>query len=278
MSRVLFLVFALIANCEVRIQDEPDTEVCFAQNNSCSSLSSASTEHWHEDHWTEDHAEAYDSFQFADPDFLKWKYSVVKSELQLEADDVFADIGCGTGTFAKMFINDVDDKIACIDPNDIIDAQPINSTNRGLSKFKMTASQYLLDHTPTKILIKGTWHHLGPEFLFLNKIQSGTRLLIWTRISSSHLPFPAKCHWHNPIETILSTLEAHGFACNFKEVEYLREFTWVEYYRYLKSRFWSNLETVTDAEIDEFMSSLTADKPVEFLDRPTLILATKINQ
>ena len=78
----------------------------------------------------------------------------LKSALQINIDDLFADIGCGTGTFARMFVQDLNQPIDCIDPNNIIDALSSESASFGIQKFKMTGEEYLSYHSPTKLLIK----------------------------------------------------------------------------------------------------------------------------
>lgn len=230
------------------------------------------------DHWSEDIAEDYDYWTFADANFSSWQYALVKSALQIDVDDLFADIGCGTGTFAKMFVQDLNQPVACIDPNNIIDALSSESASFGVQKFKMTGEEYLSYHSPTKLLIKEVWHHLGPDYYkLLSKISIGRILLVYTRISSRHLPFPKKYHWEGSSEEIISILQENGFSCTVKEAAYHRQFDREEYRRLLKTRFWSNLENITDKEIDEYVNALPSSDPVDFVDRPSLIVATKVN-
>ncbi|MGB1204370.1 MAG: SAM-dependent methyltransferase [Chitinophagales bacterium] len=223
-----------------------------------------------------------------------WKLEQVIKKFQLQPADKVCDLGGGPGNFAMQIHQkaQLSNSVLVVDickqfVEQAAQLPNVESLHTDAFSFARTPNETLFD----KILIKEMIHHLDEErlHLFFKNIRQllspNGQLLILTRPQKvPHFPFfeAARKEWEKhqrPASFYIEKLQKGGFTKVSSEVETfsikLLSKTW---FQLIRHRFWSNLSTFSDEEIEtgilEIKENMTG-KHFDFIDKCVFISALK---
>jgi len=140
-------------------------------------------------------SENYTKFQKINENSLNLITDKIIKYLELNSDDIFADIGCGTG----LFINEIHNKINFSNPSYCVDLSDKMlgkaSDDKKIIKIAESAENFIKnDYKYNKILLKEVIHHIEKsEINFLNlqkRLNEKTIILLMHRvIEKNNNPF-----------------------------------------------------------------------------------------
>lgn len=208
----------------------------------------------------------YDGLLFSDS-YEQWVVELIIESLALRPDDIFVDIGGGTGNTAYLISKRVrlKNEVLCVDPSNSMLAQA--SRLKGVKPLCMDAHDFAEDISRQydKLLLKGVAHHLVDRISLWNKLRGqmnvNGRLLIVTRPQTPPLPFfeaaLASFSAGQPaLELLVAELKKAGFQTEVAVHSYPLHLKKPRWYHLLKSRFMSNLSDFTDDEIEKGIAEL----------------------
>lgn len=201
----------------------------------------------------------YDQLAATMGEYNKWMLDNILKRASLKPEDIFVDLGGGTGKFTNL-INTIvrfNKKPICVDPSKgMLDSEPldnINYVNMSGDDFSKLNEEYDF------ILIKEAVHYLkdvNKTFKNFNRnLKEKGRILIVTRPKHTTLPFfkeakdkfadsqPDKHHFIN-------ALQNSGFKVKFdilKRKEIISEENWASM---IRGRFMSCFSSFTDEELE----------------------------
>lgn len=221
------------------------------------------------------------------PEYKDFVHHHILKKLQLGPDDVFADIGGGTGTFTERLSKDSKARHTyCIEPSrpmcDIASQQP------GIEAICCDAHAALtMDLGITKVLFKEVIHHIADRREFFKKLYETLplygKLLIVTRPQEILFPFfdEAKQKFADnqpPHEHIADELRECGFTVETEFDEHTFYLSKRDWFDMLRNRFMSDLGSFSDEEIETGIQQIDErfdDSTLLFCDRLIFILGSK---
>ncbi len=206
-------------------------------------------------------AQNYDDLWTYSPDFIKFIAQNIIEQLNLQFTDKLADLGCGTGLFAKEIHNQIKLKypIVCVDSSpEMLEQIPLNNTYKPLLMDAIDfASQ--ADNSD-KIFIKEMIHHISDKQKLIanlfNRLNAGGILLLILLPTTIEYPLfeSAKKRYeqlqphYRELEDIF---ERVGFQTSVSFVKYPLSLDKDKYFRMVENRYMSLLSMFSDEEISQ---------------------------
>ncbi len=242
---------------------------------------------------TRDHyarlAATYDENWAHSPAFIEWMSERIQQRLRITPDDLVADIGCGTGLYARRLAVHAA-AVVCADPSAPMLAEipaddrliPVNARAEDLA-----AGHAALPHSSyDAILVKEALHHVedrAPVLAGLRRLlRPGGRLLVVMlptvisyplftealRLFTTLQPDPA---------VVAEQLRGTGLNVELTYDAFPLTFATGQYLQMVRNRYMSLLSHFDDAQIEAGVAEIRAKNPgdrITFTDRFAFILGT----
>lgn len=237
-------------------------------------------------------AAEYDRHWASGPHHITWMSTHIAEALHLSATDRIADIGCGTGLFAREVTRIVrpEHAILCVDPSAAMlgqigtppphDLLPIVASAEDIAEARVPLPYERLD----AVFLKESVHHLADPATTLrglaDRLTPGGRLLVIMLPTSIQYPlFQAALERFEELQPdparITDQLRAAGLESRLSHVEHRVSFDRETYFGMVRARYMSMLSTFSDAEIEtgiEEMRSAHPEPVLTFPDRFAFVL------
>jgi len=218
-------------------------------------------------------------------DYQRWLLARVIEALPHECKTL-VDIGCGTANFSGALQEAARLQITGVEPSAEMAKKAkeygVNVEVQDAMSWADGAVNAGAKHEA--MMLKEVRHHIDdPESLY-KKLAAclnpcGKILLLTRPDKSDGYPFPAKAHdsWADgnevPLQKHVDALEAAGLQVNVKVERFPVSMARDEWGRLVRARFWSNLSSLNDNEIEDGLKELDLPVQVEFDDCMTFIMA-----
>ncbi|MFE9723145.1 class I SAM-dependent methyltransferase [Streptomyces sp. NPDC005794] len=230
-------------------------------------------------------AAEYDEHWVYGPDYIRWMAARIAEALRLTADDRMADIGCGTGLFARKVANQVrpGHPVLCADPSEAMlrqigvppppDLTPVVASAEDIAEGTIDLPLGQLD----AMWLKESVHHLADPARTLrglvSRLAPGGRLLVVMLPATIRYPlFKAALTRFEELQPdpadIAEHLSAAGMEAELVHVEHELCIDRDKYFGMVRARYMSLLSTFSDAEIDEGIEEMAAAHPGPVLTFP----------
>lgn len=233
--------------------------------------------------------ERYGEMLYYSDEFIRRLTSKMIEKLRLAEDDVFVDLGGGTGMYSADILAQVAlrNSVILVDPFPEMLAQvpadiPIRTVQMDALAFSSRPGRY------DKVLMKEAVHHVDdPEQLFSNLFErltpGGILLLVHVPPRISYPLFRAALQraetWHADPEVLVGLLNSTGFDVERAQVEYEHALPKNKYFRMVAGRYMSVLSSFDDEELQaglKEMNEIYADRDVlRFVDCFDYVAAIK---
>ncbi|MFJ3143620.1 class I SAM-dependent methyltransferase [Streptomyces halstedii] len=242
----------------------------------------------------EELAAEYDEHWVYGPDYVPWMSARITEALRLTATDRTADIGCGTGLFAREIARTLrpGHPVLCVDPSEGMLRQigvppppgltPIVASAEDISERRTELPYEQLD----AMWLKESVHHLaepGPTLQGLaERLAPGGRLLVVMLPATIRYPlFGAALARFEELQPdpadIVKHLTAAGLDADLSYVEHELRIDRETYFGMVRARYMSLLSTFSDSEIEDGIEEMRAAHPepvLVFPDRFAFALGT----
>mmetsp|Transcript_29371 Transcript_29371/g.80262 ORF Transcript_29371/g.80262 Transcript_29371/m.80262 type:complete len:246 (-) Transcript_29371:146-883(-) len=220
-----------------------------------------------------------------DGDFQKWLLARVQESLPTTCS-ALVDIGCGTANFSGALQKQSGIRVTGVEPSAKMAAKAsehgVHVEIQDAQSWAESGGEDVFD----AMLLKEVRHHFdAPERLYpmlANRLAPGGRILLLTRPDeSSGYPFPAKAHqsWQSgvkvPLTTHIEALEVAGLTVQINENRYPVSIERAEWERLIRARFWSNLTSLSDNEIEDGLEELALPDVINYDDRMVFVIAQR---
>lgn len=240
----------------------------------------------------EDLAAEYDEHWVYGPDHVPWMAARITEALRLSPTDRVADIGCGTGLFAREVERLVqpEQHLVCADPSEAMlrqigagpDARltPVQASAEDIATGRVDLPYERLD----AIWLKESVHHVtGPAGTLRGLVRllaPGGRLLVVMLPATIEYPlFRAALDRFEQLQPdpahITRLLETAGLDTRLFHEEHELRLDREKYIDMVRARYMSLLSTFTDTEIEEGVREIRAAHPeteLTFPDRFAFVL------
>ena len=232
-------------------------------------------------------ADVFDRIWYFSDDYKAFVIEHIFHDLQLNSNDVLADIGGGTGSFtSRLKARASLAKAYCIEPSAPMCAEAAKRSD--IRALCCDAEGFLALNEPfSKILFKEVIHHIGDRKKLWRRLypllpREG-KILIVTR--PQHVAFPffnaAKEVFarHQPSEeSLVDELIEEGFKVDLHRRSHTFTLPKEEWYTMLRHRFMSDLGVFSDEEIEAGIDEIERLYPqthLSIVDHLLFITATK---
>lgn len=233
----------------------------------------------------EELAAEYDEHWVYGPDYIPWMSARIAESLRATAADRIADIGCGTGLFAREVARIVrpHHPILCVDPSEAMLRQighpspsglmPICAAAEDIAEARVALPYEQLD----AMWLKESVHHVAHPATTLRglaqRLAPGGRLLVVMLPASIDYPlFRAALDRFEELQPdpghIARHLEAAGLEAELFHVEHELCLDREKYIGMVRARYMSLLSTFSDQEIEEGIEEMRAAHPESMLTFP----------
>ncbi|ANZ14887.1 class I SAM-dependent methyltransferase [Streptomyces noursei] len=240
-------------------------------------------------------AAEYDEHWAYGPHYITWMSARIAESLRLSSADRIADIGCGTGMFAREVARIVNPEHAllCVDPSVAmlrqigtpppVDLTPIVASAEGIAVGHVQLPYGQLD----AIWLKESVHHVTDPAATLrglaNRLAPGGHLLVVMLPTSIEYPlFQAALDRFAELqpdpELIVDHLRAAGLRPQLRYVDYQLRLDREKYIGMVRARYMSVLSMFSDSEIKKGIEEMRAAHPepvLAFPDRFAFVLGVK---
>ncbi|MEU3982680.1 class I SAM-dependent methyltransferase [Streptomyces sp. NPDC026672] len=237
-------------------------------------------------------AAEYDEHWVYGPDYVPWMAGRIIEALQLVPTDRIADIGSGTGLFAREVAEQLRprDPILCVDPSEAMLQQLSASSSVGLTPVVASAESIaegrinLPYEQFDAIWLKESVHHVADPALTLrglaDRLSPGGRLLVVMLPASIQYPlFKAALARFEELQPDPSLIEGHlraaGLKASLSYVEHELRIDREKYLGMVRARYMSLLSTFNDSEIEKGLEEMRVAHPepeLVFPDRFAFVL------
>jgi ubiquinone/menaquinone biosynthesis C-methylase UbiE len=232
-------------------------------------------------------AEVFDRIWYFSDDYKDFVIEHILHDLQLERDDILADIGGGTGSFTSRLREKASLASAyCIEPSEPMCAEADKRSD--ITALCCDAEGFLALEKPfSKILFKEVIHHISDRRGFWHRLYPRLpregKILIITRPQHVAFPFFTAAREafarHQPsTESLMAELGEGGFEVELHRRSHTFTLPKEEWYTMLRHRFMSDLGIFSDEEIEAGIGEIESLYPQENLsiaDHLLFIIATK---
>jgi SAM-dependent methyltransferase len=240
-------------------------------------------------------AAEYDEHWVYGPDYIPWMSGRIAETLRLTPTDRIADIGAGTGLFAREIAGRLnpDRPILCVDPSEAMLHQLSSPPPPGLTPLVASAEdiakgrvQLPYEHLDA-MWLKESVHHLADPAHTLRglaeRLSPGGRLLVVMLPASIRYPlFEAALTRFEELQPdpahIVGHLRAAGLEAGLTHVEHELRIDRERYIGMVRARYMSLLSTFSDSEIEKGIEEMRAAHPepvLVFPDRFAFILGQR---
>ena len=236
-------------------------------------------------------AQNYDDLWTYSPEFIKFISEQVIQNLELTSNDIFLDLGCGTGLFTKEIskIVDFENPVICCDISaDMLAQFPDSSNYQCVAMDAVNFSSQPYEYN--KILMKEMIHHLNVDEqgkliknLFTRLSLGGKFLLMLLPQTIEYPLFETALRRFEELQPdykyLIELFKKAGFKTNVNFVEYPLSIPKSKYIKMLNNRYMSLLESFSDEEIEKGIFEIEQkhlDRDIlEFNDRFVCIIGEK---
>jgi SAM-dependent methyltransferase len=243
----------------------------------------------------EELAAEYDEHWIYGPDYIPWMSGRIAEALRLSSTDRIADIGSGTGLFAKEVARQVQPRqpVLCIDPSEAMLRQLGSPPPPGLTPIVASAEDVAEGHAdlPYEQLdamwLKESVHHVADQARTLrglaDRLAPGGRLLVVMLPATIRYPlFQAALDRFEELQPDPAHIEAHlraaGLEAGLTHVEHELRIDRDKYFGMVRARYMSLLSTFSDSEIEKGTEEMRAAHPepvLVFPDRFAFVLGER---
>lgn len=240
-------------------------------------------------------AAEYDEHWVYGPDYVPWMSARIAEALRLTPADRIADIGSGTGLFAREVVKALQPShpILCVDPSAAMlrrlgTPPPAGLTPVVASAEDIAQGRCALPYEQLDVMwLKESVHHLPDQAGTLrglaDRLAPGGRLLVVMLPATIQYPlFAAALTRFEELqpapEDIVGHLRAAGLEAGFGHVEHELRIDRDKYCGMVRARYMSLLSTFTDNEIEKGIEEMRAAHPepvLVFPDRFAFILGER---
>ncbi|MFF2959798.1 class I SAM-dependent methyltransferase [Streptomyces sp. NPDC057963] len=240
----------------------------------------------------EELAAEYDEHWVYGPDYIPWMSARIAESLRLSANDRIADIGCGTGLFAREVAKSVRPSrpVLCADPSEAMlrrigrppppGLAPVLASAEDLAGGNVDLPSGRLD----AMWLKESVHHLPDPARTLRGLAgllaAGGRLLVVMLPATIQYPlFDSALRRFEELQPdpfgIVEHLTAAGMKAGLSHVEHELRIDRERYFGMVRARYMSLLSTFSDHEIEKGIEEMRAAHPepvLVFPDRFAFVL------
>lgn len=243
----------------------------------------------------EELAAEYDEHWVYGPDYIPWMSGRIADALRLTVTDRIADVGAGTGLFAREVAGRLrpHQPILCVDPSEAMLRQLGTPPPAGLTPVVASAEDIAEGRTQLPyerldaIWLKESVHHLDDPRHTLkglaDRLAPGGRLLVVMLPASIGYPlFQAALARFEELQPdpalIVEHLRAAGLDAHLSHVEHELRIDRDRYFGMVRARYMSLLSTFSDSEIEQGIEEMRAARPepvLVFPDRFAFVLGRR---
>ncbi|MEV6055211.1 class I SAM-dependent methyltransferase [Streptomyces sp. NPDC052107] len=240
-------------------------------------------------------ADEYDEHWVYGPDYVPWMSGQIAQALRLGPMDRIADVGSGTGLFAREVAKQVGPRhpILCVDPSEAMLRQlgtpppavltPIVACAEDLAEGRTRLPYEQLD----AVWLKESVHHVADPAHTLrglaDRLAPGGRLLVVMLPASIQYPlFEAALARFEELQPDPAVIEGHlraaGLDAGLSYVEHELRIDRDKYFGMVRARYMSLLSTFSDSEIEKGIEEMRMAHPepvLVFPDRFAFILGRR---
>lgn len=240
-------------------------------------------------------AAEYDEHWVYGPDYIPWMSAQIASALRLTDTDRIADIGCGTGLFAREVAHQIrpHHPILCVDPSEAMLTQIGTPPPAGLAPLVASAEDIADQRTRLPfdrldaMWLKESVHHLDDPAHTLrglaDQLAPGGRMLVVMLPATIKYPLfkkaLARFEALQPDPAgIRGHLAAAGLSASISHVDHELRIDRDKYLGMVRSRYMSLLSTFSDSEIErgiEEMRISHSEPVLVFPDRFAFVLGQR---
>lgn len=238
-------------------------------------------------------ASTYDDNWAYSPDFVRWMSQRIAAALQLTAEDRMADIGCGTGLFAKSIAEALRPRhgVLCVDPSAAMleqldkspDLLPIHASAEDIAEQRVALPYGQVD----AMWLKESVHHVTDPAATLSGLARllapRGRLLVAMLPSTIKYPlFAAALKRYEELQPDPAGIAQHladtGLRAELTHVEHELRLDRERYLAMVRARYMSVLSTFSDEELEAGIEEIRARHPepeLVFSDRFAFVLGVR---
>lgn len=240
-------------------------------------------------------AAEYDEHWVYGPDYIAWMSARIAEALSLSPDDRIADIGCGTGLFAREVARIIQPKqaILCVDPSEAmlhgigtpppVGLLPILASAEDIAEGRVSLPYEQLDAAWLKESVHHVADRAGTLRGLAERLAPGGRLLVVMLPTTIRYPlFQAALDRFEELQPdpahIAGHLETAGLNVKLSYVEHELRLDREKYVGMVRARYMSLLSTFSDSEIERGIDEMRAAHPepvLTFADRFAFVLGSK---
>jgi ubiquinone/menaquinone biosynthesis C-methylase UbiE len=231
----------------------------------------------------------YNAYWKYSPSHIKTLGNEIIRILDINPDDAFVDIGCGTGLYSDQIATQTGftDTATCVDPCREMLAQIPNPKRFRVVNADAESFASRPDLRYNKVLVKEVIQHVVDFKTFLNNIHNSLsndgRILIIKNVFSDSYPLfgTAKALDRNQeksTENVLKALEGCGFKTSFESLFLPVALEKGTYFDMIRGRYLSFLSRLSDDDIESGIKELDSnyrDQEILFTDNFQFILGIK---
>ena len=235
-------------------------------------------------------ADTYDENWAYNPEFIRWMTGGIAERLSVDAGDRVADIGCGTGLYARG-LAERSGRVVCADPS----AKMLEQLPAGDAYLPVQASAEQITSGDVRlpydrldaILVKEAIHHVDDRQSVLRGLAElladGGRLLVVMLPVSIEYPLFADAltlfeRLQPDPEDVASDIRALGLRAEVAYESFPLAFTKTKYLAMVRSRYMSLLSNFTDEQIERGIEEIDQryqEERLSFPDRFAFVLGTR---
>ncbi|MDT0468895.1 class I SAM-dependent methyltransferase [Streptomyces gibsoniae] len=243
----------------------------------------------------EELAAEYDEHWVYGPDYVPWMSGQIAQALQLDSMDRIADVGSGTGLFAREVARQLRPRhpIVCVDPSEAMLRQLGTPPPAVLAPVVASAEDIAegRTHLPYEQLdamwLKESVHHVADPAHTLRglagRLAPGGRLLVVMLPTTIQYPlFEAALTRFEELQPDPAVIEGHvraaGLEAGLSYVEHELRFDRDKYFGMVRARYMSLLSTFSDSEIEKGIEEMRVAHPepvLVFADRFAFVLGRR---
>ncbi|MGW1892793.1 class I SAM-dependent methyltransferase [Streptomyces sp. NPDC002004] len=240
-------------------------------------------------------AAEYDEHWVYDPNYVPWMSGRIAEALQLSPTDRIADIGSGTGLFAREVVRQVTPQhpVLCIDPSEAMlrrlgSPPPPGLTPVVASAEDLAGGRAILSYGELDAMwLKESVHHVADPAHTLRclagRLAPGGRMLVVMLPVTIRYPlFEAALARFEELQPDPTGIEGHlraaGLETSLTHVEHELRIERDKYFGMVRARYMSLLSTFTDSEIEKGIEEMRVAHPepvLVFPDRFAFILGKR---
>jgi SAM-dependent methyltransferase len=230
-------------------------------------------------------AAEYDEHWVYDPHYVPWMSARIAEALRLGPTDRIADIGSGTGLFAREVARQLQPRrpLLCVDPSEVMlrrlgtppppDLTPVVASAEDIAEGRAHLPYEQLD----AMWLKESVHHVADPSHTLpglaHRLAPGGRMLVVMLPATIQYPlFEAALSRFEELQPDPAAIEGHlrdaGLEASLTHVEHELRIDRDKYLGMVRARYMSLLSTFSDSEIEKGIEEMRVSHPEPLLVFP----------